>query len=81
LVKVRTISSDLSGFDGIAVVIEKTEKLFIELLINNAGKEASGPFLGINIADMVSSISLNCTVPLMLSHHCTSSLLFRLLCI
>ncbi len=68
-VNVRVIVADLALQSGIDQVIEQTKDVFVELLINNAGKEESGAFLEINVADMVNTIALNCTAPLVLSHH------------
>ena len=68
-VMTKTISADLSTNEGVNKVIEETEYQVIDLLINNAGKEDSGEFLTTSIEAMQSSIALNCSAPLALSHH------------
>ena len=52
----KVIPANLSLQDGIDKVI-------------NAGKEESGDFLKLSSQDMLSSIALNCSAPMLLSHH------------
>ncbi|WP_281558377.1 SDR family NAD(P)-dependent oxidoreductase [Thalassomonas sp. RHCl1] len=68
-IAVKVIAADLSTSQGVEHVINETEGMSVELLINNAGKEESGEFLKLNTADMLSSIALNCSAPMLLSHH------------
>lgn len=68
-VETKTIAADLSSVEGVNQLISETEKLKVELLINNAGKEESGDFLTLPADEMISSIALNCSAPLLLAHH------------
>lgn len=65
----KVIAADLSTSEGVSQVINETENLPVDLLINNAGKEESGKFLSIRTDEMLSSIALNCSAPLLLTHH------------
>jgi short-subunit dehydrogenase len=73
-VKTKIIVADLSTREGIDKVIHDCETVHIDLLINNAGKEESGYFLDNDIDEMVGSIALNCSAPLILSHHFASEM-------
>ena len=68
-VSTKVIAADLSTQAGMNKVISETKEISIDLLINNAGKEESGNFTDNSIDEMLSSISLNCSAPLVLSHH------------
>ena len=68
-VKTRIVVVDLTGVDGIARLLEATADLDIGLLVNNAGREDSGPFLQIPIDDAIKTIDLNIKVPLQLTQH------------
>ncbi len=68
-VPTKVIAADLSTPEGINKVIQQTQGLNISTLINNAGKEESGNFLELAPEDMLSSIALNCSAPLLLTHH------------
>ena len=68
-VQTKVISADLSTPKGIEKVIEETNGLNVSTLINNAGKEESGHFLNLSTKDMLSSIALNCSAPMLLTHH------------
>ena len=68
-VSTKVIAADLSTQAGMDKVISETNGILIDLLINNAGKEESGNFADNSIDEMLSSISLNCSAPLVLSHH------------
>jgi short-subunit dehydrogenase len=70
----RYIAADLSTRDGVNNVINECKSVHIDLLINNAGKEESGQFLNNDIDEMLSSIALNCSAPLILSHHFASKI-------
>ncbi|MEH6578432.1 MAG: SDR family oxidoreductase [Amphritea sp.] len=68
-VATKTIAADLSSLEGVNQLISETEKLKVDVLINNAGKEESGDFLTLPPDEMLSSIALNCSAPLLLTHH------------
>lgn len=68
-IQTRIICADLTSPQGIEKVIEETNGLHITTLINNAGKEESGDFLQLSKQDMLSSIALNCSAPMLLTHH------------
>ena len=68
-VKTRIVVADLTEADGIARLFEATADLDIGLLVNNAGREDSGPFLQIPIDDAIKTIDLNIKVPLQLTQH------------
>jgi short-subunit dehydrogenase len=65
----RYIVADLSTREGANKVISECQSVHIDLLINNAGKEELGQFSENNIDEMLSLIALNCSAPLILSHH------------
>jgi len=68
-VPTQVISADLSSVNGIEKIINETRGLNVTTLINNAGKEESGHFLNLSTQDMLSSIALNCSAPMLLTHH------------
>ena len=68
-INIKTIATDLSTREGVDTLIKETADVTINFLINNVGKEESGSFLGTDINEMVNSVNLNCTAPLILSHH------------
>jgi len=68
-VKTRVIVADLIDDSGIKTVKDETNNLEIGLLINNAGVEDSGHFLGASIDKAVATLQLNCKAPLVLTHH------------
>ncbi|WP_432472840.1 SDR family NAD(P)-dependent oxidoreductase [Amphritea sp. HPY] len=68
-VATKTVAADLSSLEGVNHLISETKELKVNLLINNAGKEESGSFLTLPPAEMLSSIALNCSAPLLLTHH------------
>ena len=68
-VKTRIVVADLTEGDGIARLLEATADLDVGLLVNNAGREDSGPFLQIPIDDAIKTIDLNIKVPLQLTQH------------
>jgi short-subunit dehydrogenase len=70
----RYIAADLSTRDGVNTVINECKSVHIDLLINNAGKEESGQFLNNNVNEMLSSIALNCSAPLILTHYFASKM-------
>jgi short-subunit dehydrogenase len=68
-IKIRIVTADLTEAGGIARLLEATADLDIGLLVNNAGREDSGPFLQIPIDDAIKTIDLNIKVPLQLTQH------------
>lgn len=68
-VTTKTVAADLSSLDGVNQLIRETGELKVDVLINNAGKEESGSFLTLPTDEMLSSIALNCSAPLLLTHH------------
>ena len=68
-VKTRVVAADLTEADGIIQLFKATVDLDIGLLVNNAGREDSGPFLQIPIDDAIKTIDLNIKVPLQLTQH------------
>jgi short-subunit dehydrogenase len=70
----RYIAADLSTRDGVNTVINECKSVHIDLLINNAGKEESGQSLNNNVNEMLSSIALNCSAPLILTHYFASKM-------
>lgn len=68
-VEIKTISADLSDNVGINQVINETDSLDVDFLINNAGKEDSGSFLTLDNNEMQKSIALNCAAPVSLTQH------------
>ena len=68
-VATRIIVADLSSIDGVNQLITETKELKVDLLINNAGKEESGNFLTLSVDEMHNSIALNCSAPMLLTHH------------
>ena len=68
-VKTRVVVADLTESAGMVRLLEVTVDLNIGLLVNNAGREDSGPFLQIPIDDALGTIDLNIKIPLQLTHH------------
>ncbi len=68
-VDTKIIAADLTTDDGIQAVKDETQQLNIGLLVNNAGREDSGHFLRTSIEEALSTVDLNCRVPLQLTHH------------
>ena len=76
-VKTRVVAVDLTEADGIVQLFETTGDLDIGLLVNNAGREDSGPFLQIPTDDAIKTIDLNIKVPLQLTRHFTAKMQAR----
>jgi short-subunit dehydrogenase len=76
-VKTRIVAADLTEAAGIARLLEATADLDIGLLVNNAGREDSGPFLQIPIDDAIKTIDLNIKVPLQLTRHFAAKMQVR----
>ena len=76
-VKVRIVVADLTDPTGMARLLEGTADLNIGLLVNNAGREDSGPFLDTPIDIALNTIDLNIKVPLQLTQYFASKMLAR----
>lgn len=68
-VKTRIVVADLTDPIGMARLLEATADINIGLLVNNAGREDSGPFLQIPLDDAIKTIDLNIKVPLQLTQY------------
>lgn len=68
-IEAQVITADLATEAGLSTVIKETSELDIGLLVNNAGREDSGPFLGLPIEDALVTLDLNARAPLRLAHH------------
>jgi len=68
-IETRVIVADLSCVEGIEQVLKQSDDLSVKLLINNAGREESGDFLSLASEQLLGSIALNCSAPMLLSHH------------
>jgi len=68
-VDTRVIAAGLSSVEGVTKVIADITGQQVETLINNAGQEESGYFLVLSTAEMLDSLSLNCSAPLLLTHQ------------
>jgi short-subunit dehydrogenase len=61
--------ADLTGPNGIVRILGATADISVGLLVNNAGREDSGPFLEIPIEDALQTIDLNIKAPVQLTQH------------
>lgn len=68
-VEVIVVATDLSNAAGIDTVKKETINLEIGLLVNNAGREDSGPFLSTSMDTTLNTLDLNVRAPLQLTHH------------
>ncbi len=68
-VKTRIVAADLTDSAGMARLLEASADINIGLLVNNAGREDSGPLLQIPVETAINTIDLNIKVPLQLTHH------------
>jgi short-subunit dehydrogenase len=68
-VQTRVVVADLTDPAGITQVLAATADINIGLLVNNAGREDSGPFLQTPVDDALRTIDLNIRVPIQLTHH------------
>ncbi len=63
-----TIAADLSSKEAIDELAAAVEELDIGLLVNNAGREDTGPFLHVDITDAMQTVDLNVRAPVLLTH-------------
>ena len=68
-IETRVVSADLSREDFLAAVMEATDGLEVNLVVNNAGHTLTGDFLANELASEVRMLNLNSRAPLMLTHH------------
>jgi short-subunit dehydrogenase len=68
-VQTRIVGADLTDSAGITKVLAATADINIGLLVNNAGREDSGPFLETPVDDALKTIDLNIRAPTQLAHH------------
>ena len=68
-IETKIIVADLLAKEGLKTIMDKTSKLEIGLLVNNAGTEDSGHFLETPVDKALDVFSLNCKAPLVLTHH------------
>lgn len=66
--KTKIVATDISAPDFIEKILSVTENTDIGLLVNNAGFALTGEFLEHEIEDEVMLLSVNCAVPIILSH-------------
>jgi len=67
--EVKLIVADLTTKQGISSLKEQTSSFDIGLLVNNAGREDSGNFFDIPLKSSLTTLKLNCQVPLELTYH------------
>lgn len=78
-VRVDTVAVDLTrrgGVDEVAAAVGELG-LLVDLLVNNAGMGAVGPFLTRPLAPNVASVDLNVTALMTLTHHFGAQMLER----
>jgi uncharacterized protein len=62
------IPADLSTVDGVAELRAATGGRDVGLVVCNAARVPMGPFLGLDPADTLAAVDLNCRTPLQLAH-------------
>ena len=68
-VETRVVSADLSRGDFLPQIAEVTERLEINLLVNNAGQTLTAHFLANELESELGMFHLNSRTPLILTHH------------
>jgi short-subunit dehydrogenase len=78
-VKAAAVPADLSDPSNIDPLIDGVEAALgpVDVLINNAGVESIGAFTSYTREELVSSIDINLTAPLLLTHRLTPGMLER----
>jgi short-subunit dehydrogenase len=78
-VKAATIPADLSDLTQIDPLIDGVESALgpIDVLVNNAGVEAIGAFTAYTREELTSTVDVNLTAPLLLTHRLTPGMLER----
>lgn len=77
--KTAAIPADLSDLDAIDPLVDSVEKALgpIDILVNNAGVESIGAFTSYTREELVFSVNVNLTAPLLLTHRLTPGMLER----
>jgi short-subunit dehydrogenase len=77
--RAAALPADLSDLGQIDPLIERTEEALgpIDLLVNNAGVEISSAFTVVTRAELTSTVDLNLTAPLLLTHRVLPGMLER----
>jgi short-subunit dehydrogenase len=68
-VEVRTLAVDLLAPGATAAIVAATEDLEVGTFVYNAAAEPRGYFLEVPVAEHLDNITVNCTVPTVLTHH------------
>jgi short-subunit dehydrogenase len=76
-VAVQTLAVDLTDPGAVDAIVAATEELEIGTLVYNAAAEPRGYFLEVPVAEHLDNITVNCTVPTLLSHHFGRSMAAR----
>ena len=78
-VEARAVPADLSDLSQIDPLIERSEAALgpIDLLVNNAGIETTGAFTSYTREELTSTVDVNLTAPLLLTHRLVPGMLSR----
>ena len=76
-VETRVVDLDLSRDDAMARLAEAVADLDVGLLVNNAGFGLQGRFAGQDLARLEDMVRVNCTVPMVLTHHLLPAMIER----
>lgn len=78
-VKTVAVPADLSNLNATDSLVERVEAGLgpIDLLVNNAGVESIGAFTSYTREELTSSVDVNLTAPLLLTHRLTPGMLER----
>jgi short-subunit dehydrogenase len=68
-VEVRTVPVDLLAAGAVEAIVRATDGLEVGTFVYNAAAEPRGYFLDVPVAEHLDNITVNCTVPTVLSHH------------
>lgn len=78
-VRSAALPADLSDLDRIDPLLERAEAALgpLDLLVNNAGAEAVGAFTALSREELTSTVDLNLTAPMLLTHRVLAGMLAR----
>ncbi|MBW4707470.1 SDR family NAD(P)-dependent oxidoreductase [Roseobacter sp. YSTF-M11] len=76
-VEAIVVAADLTTPEGVAAVRTGTADYDVGLLVNNAGREDSGHFVGSDAQNALQTIDLNIRAPYLLAHHFAPKLVDR----
>jgi short-subunit dehydrogenase len=68
-VEVKVLSTDLAEAGAAEAIIAAAGEYEVGTFIYNAAAEPRGAFISLAVAEQVANITVNCTVPTVLSHH------------